>query len=471
MTMNVFRIVSTVVLVTTSSLIHAGSPHVSTRVPTSWAATVPPSGGGDSRNWWRQFDEPLVAELVAAADAASPTVAKLAERVGVARAALAGADAALLPNLSAGGSATRAGERVSGPDSPSRSNTTLRLSAEVSWDLDLFGQNRAGLDAARANFESVEAEWRSARVSVAAETASAYVNYRYCQLGLGIAQADSRSRAETARLTDLATRAGIQAPATNALASAAAALASGRAKSQAVECDRARKALAALTGLDETSLTRKLAEATLAIPIPTGLAVNQVPAEVITARPDVASARADVLARYAEVAVAEREGYPKINLLGLIAPARIALGGSRQTSTSWSVGPALTLPVFDGGRIKANIEAAKNSYKQSEIVYHATVRNAVREVESALIDLAGFADREPDVTTAVAGFAAALKAEEAKHSAGLGNIFELEEARRQTLDAQNTLLTIGRDRVLAWINLYRALGGEFAASEPHSPTR
>jgi len=137
--------------------------------------------------------------------------------------------------------------------------------------------------------------------------------------------------------------------------------------------------------------------------------------------------------------------------------------GTTDLST-WSIGPvSLSVPLFDGGRRTANIEAATAQYEEAAAVYRAKVRQAVREVEDALLALASTDARKADAAAARDGYATAFEATRARFVAGAASLPELEDARRSLLGAQNTLLQLALERTTAWINLYRALGGGWSA--------
>jgi outer membrane protein, multidrug efflux system len=117
----------------------------------------------------------------------------------------------------------------------------------------------------------------------------------------------------------------------------------------------------------------------------------------------------------------------------------------------------------------ANIQSAKAKYEASKATYESVARNAVREVEEALAMLNSTAQRFEDASKATEGFKISLDATEARNKASLGNLFELEEARRASLQAENNLLSLKNERVLAWISLYRAMGGGWTVAL-NSPT-
>jgi len=164
-------------------------------------------------------------------------------------------------------------------------------------------------------------------------------------------------------------------------------------------------------------------------------------------------------------AVARR--YPRIGLAGNIGAARFDSSAGNVHGSVWSIGPvSVTLPVFDAGVRRADVAAARARYDESVIAYGARLRNAVREVEEALIGLQSTAARNDDARIAAESFLESYRATESRYRGGLANLFELEDARRSALLAQTTLIDLQRERVTAWISLYRALGGGWRTPAP-----
>ena len=185
----------------------------------AWQAPPPPAGGQAAlRDWWQQFQDPLLLELIDASQTASPSVAAAASRVEQARAASVAAGALLLPTLDANAAASTGRGDVGGKVA---SFATANLQA--SWQLDLFGANQAARNAAVARLEGTQAGWYEVRITVAAEVASTYNALRSCEALVLQTAADTRSRGETARITELGAKAGLFAPANAALARASAA--------------------------------------------------------------------------------------------------------------------------------------------------------------------------------------------------------------------------------------------------------
>jgi NodT family efflux transporter outer membrane factor (OMF) lipoprotein len=429
-------------------------------VPAAWNAPLPHGGSSaELARWWAEFDDPLVARLVAAADAASPNIASARARIEEARAARTAAGALLLPAVDAQASFSRGRPDLS---LPAGNSTGVSLGA--GWELDVFGANRAGRAAASERLGGAEASWHDARVAVAAETATTYAQLRNCEGRLAQARLDAASRGETARLTDLSTGAGFESRANASLARASAAQARTLIGQQAQACSELLKGLVALTAIAEPALRDELGTATARMPRPRALAIAAVPASALAQRPDVFAAGREVEAASADVRQADAARLPRVSLAGSIGRSRFETGGVTLSGNVWSIGPvAVSVPVFDAGVRRADAVAARARYDAAVAAYAGTLRGAVREVENALVALQTAIDRQADAEIAAVDFEAAVRAVDARYRSGLGSLFELEDVRRNALAAQNLLLDLSRDRTAAWIALYRALGGGWSA--------
>ncbi|WP_420472593.1 efflux transporter outer membrane subunit [Noviherbaspirillum sp. ST9] len=433
---------------------------LATIAPQQWHAPLPHGGNvAGLAQWWQQQGDPMLAQLIASAQAASPTIASARARIDEARALRVASGAALLPTLDAGASVAR-----SSAQPPQPMATTAQAGFQSAWEIDLFGAGRAARDAAQSRLEGATAGWHEARVSVAAEVANLYYSQRACDGLLAIALSDAASRGETARLADLSRQAGFTAPAVAALARASAAEANARATQQRAQCDAGTKALVALTALPEPELRQKLS--TVAAPAAeTGIVIDSLPAQVLSQRPDVFAAEREVAAASADIGGAQAQRFPRLSLSGSVGRASFRTGGTDVELSTWSIGPlALSLPVFDGGRRAANVEAAQARYEAAVATYRARVRQAVREVEEALVNLNSTAARGEDARIAVEGYRSSFNATEARYKSGLASLVELEEARRNRLASENALVALERERRAAWIALYRAAGGGWTAA-------
>jgi len=430
--------------------------------PVAWQAPLPGNGERtDLLGWWERFNDPLLPSLISAAQAASPTLASAQARIERARATRVAAGAALSPQLDAVGAI---GRRDSGSNLPITRSASADLLA--GWEIDLFGGNRAAHNAAQARLEGTQAQRAAAYVSLAAETASSYLALRACEAQLVLAQVDNTSRTQTERLTALSAQVGFTAPADAALARASAAQGRAQEATQHSQCELLVKSLVEVTALDEAALRQQLATATARLPQPSAIVVSGLPADLLAQRPDLSVALRAVIAAAGDQTQSAARQRPQVSLSSSFGGLRVRSGDISSSGATWSIGPLLvSLPLFDGGARAADSAAARAAYDEAVQLYQAQLRLAVREVEQALVQLQGTALRADDTRIAATGFDQAQVAAEARWQGGLGSLLDLEVARRAAVGANSTRVELERERIAAWIALYRALGGGWRESD------
>jgi NodT family efflux transporter outer membrane factor (OMF) lipoprotein len=479
-------LLTSIVLALLGCAANAPPPTVTVAVPPQWYGNLPASTGiatgtdltpanslphngslTSLSQWWQQQNDFLLVEMISAAQLVSPTVITARSNIQQAQAAKTASAATLLPTLDAVGGLSRGVSAPLNRSARAAINNTGQVGLQTTWEIDLFGQNAASVNADIERLAGSQALWHEARILVAAEVASQYYGLRACEQLLTVSSADAGSRLETSRLAERLTQAGFAAPATAALARATAAEGNSRVTQQRAECELSVKALTALTGWDEPALRQKLAQSPVAPPQQGMTEISSVPAEVLSQRPDVFNAARQLNAASFEVGSARAQRYPRLTISGSIAANRSNSRGFTQRFTTWSVGPvALTVPLFDGGAADANVDAAKARYEEEAGKYRGVVRQAVREVEEALVTLQSTADRGADTLIAADGYRASFAGTEARYKAGLASLVELEESRRVLLAAQSAVVLLERERRNAWIGLYKALGGGWSTAAP-----
>jgi multidrug efflux system outer membrane protein len=458
-------------------------PLSGTEAPQAWHATLPHHGSRMAlAHWWEQFHDPVLTQLVEQADATSPTIAQAVGRVREARASVSTSQAGLLPQLKGTGSATRqggfggsqfaggAGGLSAGALSPTLglgTITTLAAQADASWEIDLFGGKRRSLEGADARLTASEADWHDARVSLAAEVANAYLQQRECEALVDIGAATLSSRQETLQLTERKFRAGFVAPADFAQAQATVGDAVNALEGQRAQCAQGIDKLVTLAGIDHDALNGLLSKASAQIPAPPDAGVHDVPAQVLSQRPDVSSAERAVAGASADIGVAVASRLPSITLAGSIGINSYRLGGQSLTTKSWSFGPSVSLPIFDGGSGAARVETARARYDQALASYRSKVRQAVQEVEDALVRLDASDRRVDAATMADAQYAKVLEASNARYRLGAGSLLQLEDVRRTALQASQSLAAVKLERAQAWVALYKAVGGGWRDDAPN----
>jgi len=439
-------------------------------IPSNWHARLPHDGELASlAQWWRQFDDPLLSELVETAEAGHPSIAAAVASVREARAGVIAARGGLLPALNANGSMTRssgAGD-TSGSESPPF--TLVNGALDASWELDLFGGARRDLEASRAQLQAAQAGWDDARVSLAAEVADAYVERRYCERLLALYRDTLQSRRETERLTVLKLDAGFAAPADAAQARAGRYDSENQLIAQEGVCQQDLNRLAQLTAMPAAQLEARLAATpSAAIPVPHEPAVPSVPAAILSQRPDLMSAERSLAAASANIGVAVASRLPSLTLTGSIGINHLV--HSDNDVRSWSWAPSLSLPVFDGGAGRARVETARAQYDRALAQYRGKVLNAVQEVEDALTRVDASVRRADAARAAAQNYTVLLDSQENRYQLGATSLLDLEDSRRLALASRETLAAVEREISASWIALYKAAGGGWNDAAPSPPS-
>lgn len=437
-------------------------------VAPQWSAVLPHGGSAAQlEDWWRRFDDSVLLKLQQAAEEDSPSLAAAWANLEAARATLRSAGASGAPSVNAGASVTHARQQAAGV---STTGTTRTGSVDATWELDLFGKGRRSVESAQAQVEARRSDWHDARVTLAAEVASSYVEYRACGQLVDIYEQELVSLKQTTQATESLVRAGLSPATDGALAQATQASTTSALIAQRTQCELLVKSLSNLTGLQDDELRSLLAggasggngssTATPAMPTTTSFSVDRVPAQVLRQRPDVAAKERDLAAASATIGVKTADLYPSIQLGGSIGLS--ASGGA--SSGTWSFGPSISVPLFDGGSRQAAVASARASHELAYAQWRATVRDAVTEVEKALVRLADAHERVAQAERAAQEYRRYLTGAEAERRAGTISLLTFEEARRQALSAQLDLIGLQRDQVTYWIALYKAIGGGWDGS-------
>ncbi|MCM2474579.1 efflux transporter outer membrane subunit [Rhizobium sp. CG5] len=427
-----------------------------------WHATLPHGGRStDLVAWWASFKDPSLTELLGLAERENPTVQEAVANIDKARASLDSAAAGLFPSLDGSASATRGGDK--GDKANRVGATTSKDGAlDASWELDLFGKTKKETQAAALRAEGQVWSWHDARVSVAAEVGDYYVQYRACRQLEWLYRDELASQRETIRATEKSAQSGFTSKADLALARASAASSSSSLTEQRGECDIIVKSLVQLTGGDEPLVRKLLDQGKSRIPQPSALRIVSVPAEVLRQRPDVNALEAEVAATIADVGAAKADLYPSLSLSGSISISESSLSG---TSVPWSFGPALSIPLLDGGARRAAVRSAVADYDVAVASYKSGVLTAVSDVETALVQVNTALRRISDAKIAADNYQSYFNSVDQNWKSGGASILDREEARRSAQSAAITLIEIRRDAIRYWIALYKALGGGWSAPD------
>ncbi|ATE61224.1 RND transporter [Thauera sinica] len=447
------------------------APHVA--VPAAWSVA------GDGRGsdpavlaaWWRQFDDPVLDGLVADALAANLDLATARAQLREARARRLLAGAQLGPSVDASGSARRS---RSSAESGSGSAVNLYSAGfDASWEPDVFGGLRRGVEAAEADLGAAVESLRDVRVSLLAEVVLNYVELRTTERRLAVTEASVAAREETHALTGWRLQAGLvseldTAQALTELESARAALPALR--TAIVE---ARNRLAVLCGRAPGELAVRLSstETTgVAIPLAAEAVFAGIPADVLRQRPDVRAGERRLAAQTARLGEAQAARYPSFSLSGSIGVEALrlgALGNSGAVARSLLAG--VTAPIFDSGRIAANVEIQDALLEQARVAYQGAVLTALEDVENALVAVANGTERHTQLARATAAAQLTLQIAQHRYATGLTDFLTVLDSQRTLLGLEDELASSTGDLASAQIQLYKALGGGWSSAPADEP--
>ncbi|MGZ4968251.1 MAG: efflux transporter outer membrane subunit [Methylobacter sp.] len=438
--------------------------------PAHWQAQrTKPERETEFLDWWSQFNDPVLTRLLQAAEQDNPTLEQAVASIASARASLAGAGAGGLPSLTAkttysrskGGSAYGTSSQTTTGSSAGFTtgiSQVLSGSLDASWELDLFGKFAFSQQAEQARLTAAELTWQNAKISLAAEVASNYVSYRACELAATAYQNAIASKQDTARLTGVLAHAGFSSSADAVLAEASLHAGESSLIAQRAECDNTIKALVALTDLAEADLRAWLSGGS-GIPTPAQFQVDSVPADLLTQRPDLAADERKLAAAGADIGNAVAKRYPSVSLTGSIGKRKTETSGLTLSSNTWSIGPTITLPIFDGGDLRSKVDSAEAGYAGALATYRSDIRAAIKEVEQALVNLSGAEQREIAEGRSAEQYRQYFRAAEINWRAGGLSLLSLEDARGQMITQEISHISQQQNRVQYWIALYKALGG------------
>lgn len=350
------------------------------QMPARWHATTA-TAAPRLAGWWRGMGDPVLDRLIADGIAGSPDVAGAKARVRQAHALHASAGGALSPTLDGSGSSMRSG----GDGAQTAGRSALGLATR--WDIDLFGANRRGVEAAYYAAESAGEQLRSAHVALIGDIAAQYIRLRAIQARIAIAGRNAASQRRTVALTRSQMEVGQVAQVDLLSAETQAAATEAQIPGLRIEEAATLNALALLTGRSAGALAGTLAKPAPVPAVPRRVSAG-IPAALLLSRPDIRAAERDYAAATAGIGQKQAALYPAVSLTGDIGLSGVNPGDLAKLSTiGWRFGPSVSLPLFHGGRLLADVDAAKAMRDQAFIAYRKAILTALGEVENASVSL------------------------------------------------------------------------------------
>jgi NodT family efflux transporter outer membrane factor (OMF) lipoprotein len=420
------------------------------------------SASRDLSRWWNRFDDPTLARIISNALGNSPDMASASARIRESQARRNAEAASLFPSLSGSTSTNTSTSKQNGSGWNSKTSYSAGLNA--SWEADLFGKRRSSLEAAAAQVGASEENFHSVQAALASEIAIAYTNLRVDEAGLEVLHRTIKTREETNQLASWRTQSGEadSLDSSQALSSLEQARAGVPALEQSIGQDR--NLLALLAGKTPGSLDGMLASGKQAIPNPARSLAIGIPADTLRQRPDVRVAGYQLLAAAASTRAADAERYPSLNLSGFLGLTSLSTGKlfSPETATA-SFATGITSPIFDAGRIRSNIEAQSAAEEQAYQTYRSTVLTALSEVEDSLIACRRTGERLVLLEKATDSAREADEIARQRYQSGEIDFLTVLDSQRSLLGLESSLFNVRASRAIAYIQLYKALGGGWSA--------
>lgn len=422
-----------------------------------WTAATPMDQAPRGQ-WWEAFGDPVLNDLEARAEQASPTLAAALARYDQAKAAAGIERADLFPQVKAGGDASRqrlSGNRFGG-NGVAPVYDDFSVGATLDYELDLWGRVRNSVKAARADAQASEADLASARLSLQAAVADAYARLRGLDAEAELLRQTVDAFGKAYRLTTTRHDGGIASGID--VNRAKTVLDNAQAQISAVANERAatEHEIAALVGAIASDFSIPVRVQPLRAPeLPVGA-----PSQLLQRRPDIAAAERRIFAANARIGVARAAFFPTLTL-GLSGGYQASHGELfSKPSSFWGLGPAsAVLALFDGGRRRAGVRMSRAEYEEMTADYRETVLGAFRQVEDALAANRHLADQA--VSQRGAATAAGRTSELAltRYRDGASDYLEVVTAQTDALEAQRALLAVQTQRMRASVALVKALGG------------
>lgn len=421
--------------------------------------------------WWTEFNDPELNSLVERAVTSNLDVMVAEARVRETRASQVLAEAGAWPTVDVSGSYSRnrssenaVGLRTQGAVAAPRSNNDLeqdlyRNGFDAIWEIDVFGGTRRRVEAARANVEASIEDRRDVLVTLLGDVAKNYIDLRGRQRQLAVTQANLQAQQEILRLTRIRFDAGLASDLEIAQAEGQAQTTAAQIPSLESGIKQTAYQLDLLLGAQPGATWNELATQAPIPALPPKAYVG-LPTELLRRRPDIRRAERELVAATAQIGAATADLYPRFSLIGTFGLQSISASDwFTAQSRFWSIGPAIRWPVFDAGKIRANIEIRNAQQEQALKLYEKSVLSALGDVERSLVNYSKEQTRYRALLAAVDANRRALQMSNDLYTQGLVAFLNVLDAERALYGSENDLVQSEANMASNLVALYKALGG------------
>jgi len=415
-------------------------------------------------DWWQLFQDPVLDDLQARLVIGNENLKAAVAQVASARATLAASRTAMFPTLGAGLSATRSGNAQDSSTGTTRSgaSNSVALSANASWEIDLWGRLAQATTAAQASYQASTDDLAAARLSAQGTLAEAYFSMRLAEAQAALLQRTVAAYQRALDITQARYDAGVVARSDVLQAQTQLKSTQAQALEQALQRAQLEHAIAVLLGVPPSALTLgRVADPAATLP-----AVPQVPellpTQLLQRRPDIAAAQRRVAAAYAQIGVADAAFFPSLTLA--------ASAGFRNSSLAnlvsapnlfWSLGPALAQSIFDGGQRQLASAQSRASADQATATYRQTVLTALQEVEDNLVAAAQLQQQAVLQADALQAAQRNVEITLEQYRAGTVSFLDVSSAQAQALGSEISLLGLQNRQLVAVNRLLRNIAGRW----------
>lgn len=423
--------------------------------------------------WWQVFQDPALQILIREGIAKNLDLKSASARVAESRALAGIAKSYLYPDVGVGfGWTGNQPSRVGDPKAtkeqvPDRTYSNWALNGSLSWEMDLFGRLRRGKEAAFAQYLATEEGRRAVLVTLVGDIAATYFYLRELDLQLEIARRTVKVNEDTVVYYSRRLQGGVSNRLEVDQAKANRAVTASAIPDIERQIAIAENALSLLLGRPPGSITRGLALGDRDVPpsVPAGL-----PAQLLERRPDVVQAEQLLVAANADIGAAKALFYPAISLTGSAGAVSSSLSDFLSVdSMVWSLGAGIFQPLFNGGRIKRNYEAALARFDFAMAQYQKAALSGYREVADSLVTIEKAAQRRVEIESGVDALRDAVQLSRARYDTGLSSYIEVLLADQQLFAQEIQLAQARGDQLRSFAQLYRALGGGWQPEQPAAP--
>jgi multidrug efflux system outer membrane protein len=423
--------------------------------------------------WWQQFNDPVLNQLIATALAENKDVKIAAARIDQFLGQFWSTRSALFPQVGAGFSAGRERVTAAGPTPVFAGQGTIfndfQATLNASWEIDLFGRNRRLTESARANLLATEEGRRATILSLVASVASSYITLLSLDRQLEIAKATTSSRAESVHVFELRFSGGEVSQMELAQSQSEYEASAATIPSLEAQIAQQEDALSVLLGHNPEPILRNGRDlnALGMPPVPAGL-----PSELLERRPDLRQAEQQLVAANALIGAARALYFPSISLTGLLGTESGQISNLfTGPSKIWAFAGSVTQPIFTAGNIKGQVQQAEAQQQQALYSYQSAIQTAFQEVDDALISSQKLREQLVIQGRQVDALRTYSKMARLRYEGGYTSYIEVLDAERSLFNAELDETRTHQGVLTSYVSLYKAMGGGWVIEAENMTTQ